>query len=91
MTPTINEKNFEPECFFSYFVEILLGSVYNPKIIFFLMFTLRCMQAGMAASVSLPVWLLSANNYRQGHEIVEIENLVTDSLKTEPKGKKWRK
>ncbi len=66
MTPAKNEKNFKPGCFFRYFVEILLGCcLHSYNYFLHFMFTLRCRQADIVATVSSPVSLLPAINYRQ--------------------------
>ncbi len=55
LTPAINEKNFKPGCFFRFYC-------LHPYNYVYLMFTLRCRQADIVATVLSPVSLLPAMN-----------------------------
>jgi hypothetical protein len=78
MTPAINEKFLRQEVF-SYFVEIK---------IFYLMFTLRCRQVDFVASISLPVPLLPAINYRGVHDTFDKHKVANISVNFR-KNSKW--
>jgi hypothetical protein len=63
-TKAINEKNFK-QWVFSNLVKMLLGAVYTLIMVFNLILTLRCRKADIVATVSSPVSLSPAENYRQ--------------------------